>query len=280
MSALERSSARTELRGALLFVLARLPLGAADRLAWLIAWLWWTVVPIRKAVAVQNVGRAFPEWPPSKVRATLTAMLHNIVLGYIELLIAERTGATMVEAVGVEQLPPGSIVLAGHGGSWDLSLLALADRTPTALFLKPPSDPWARTQIAALRARHDLLGLSTGATLADGYLAMQSGRALLFIQDQRFNSGITSLFFGVPCRTSTGFAVSILRTGRPVYAVWQERLGLGRHRFWIAPFSMPARTGDDAGDVQALTDAANAWYADRIRERPSGWLWLHDRWKP
>jgi KDO2-lipid IV(A) lauroyltransferase len=259
--------------------LARLPLSVANGLAWCIAWLWWNVVPIRRAVAVQNVGRAFPEWRSSKVRATLTAMLHNIVLGYIELLVSERTGVSMVEAAGVEQLQPGSILLAGHGGSWDLSLLALSDRTPTALFLKPPADPWVRAQITALRARHGLLGLSTGATLTDGYAALASGRALLFIQDQRFNKGIQSLFFGVPCRTSTGFAAAVLRSGRPVYGVWQERLGVGRHRFWIAPFSMPSLTGDDAMDVQALTDAANAWYADRIRERPSGWLWLHDRWK-
>ncbi len=273
-------SAGSELRGAVVIILARLPLGVASGVAWFLAWAWWTVLPIRKRVAVRNLRRAFPEWSQARVRATLTAMLHNIVLGYIELLISERTGVSMVEAVGVEQLQPGSILLAGHGGSWDISLLALADATPTALFLKPPADPWARERIAALRARHGLLGLSTGATLADGYAALDSGRALLFIQDQRFNRGINSPFFGAACRTSTGFAVTILRTGRPVYGVWQQRLGVGRHRFWITPFSMPARTGHEALDVQALTDAANAWYADRIREHPAGWLWLHERWKP
>ncbi len=267
------------MRGALLFVLGRLPLGVANGLAWLIAWVWWTLLPVRRGVAVQNVRRAFPDWSSARVRATLTSMLHNIVLGYIELLVSERTGVSMVEAVGVERLQPGSILLAGHGGSWDIALLALSDATPTALFLKPPAVPWARAQIAALRERHGLLGLSTGSTLSDGYAALHSGRALLFIQDQRFNKGIASPFFGVSCRTSTGFAVSVLRTGRPVYGVWQQRLGVGRHRFWIEPFSIPARTGDHALDVQTLTDAANAWYADRIREQPAGWLWLHDRWK-
>lgn len=265
--------------GALLVVLSRLPLPAGDALGWVVAAAWWWLVPVRRAVAVANVRRAFPDWPRRRVARTLRHMMHDIVLGYVELLVSERTGRHMVEGEGADTLPPGSLVLAGHGGSWDIALLAMADRTPTALFLKPPSSPSVRAWIAAVRARHDVLGLGPGTTLADGYRALADGRALLMIQDQRHNAGLWSPFFGVPCRTSAGFATAALDAGRPVYGVWQYREARGRHRFRIAPLPLPAPTGDRAADVQRITDAANAWYEARIRECPHGWLWLHDRWR-
>lgn len=263
----------------LLAVLARLPLRAADALAWGLAALWWWGVPVRRGLAEANVRRAFPGWPRRRVARMLRRMMHDIVLGYVELLVSERTGRCMVEGEGVEGLPAGALVLAGHGGSWDIALLAMADRTPTALFLKPPANPAARAWIAEVRARHDVLGLGPGTTLADGYRALADGRALLLIQDQRHNAGLLSPFFGAPCRTSAGFATAVLDSGRPVYGVWQERLGLGRHRFRIEPMACPTPTGDRAADVQRITDAANEWYAERIRACPHGWLWLHDRWR-
>jgi KDO2-lipid IV(A) lauroyltransferase len=259
-------------------VVSRIPIPVANVVAWGIAWTWWTLLPIRRGLAISNVRRAFPEFSGVQIRQTLVAMMHNIALFYMELLIFERRGVRLT-VDNSASIPPGSLVVAGHAGAWDIGLLTLAHEIPLATFVRTPKDPWVSRFMAAIRDSHGLLSLETGAGMAEGYAALEAGRSLMFIQDQRFNSGIPSPFFGVPCKTSPGLAVAHIKTGRPVYACWQARRGPGKHRFWAMPMEMPALTGDKKVDVQAITDACNAYYAARIREYPSGWLWLHDRWR-
>jgi KDO2-lipid IV(A) lauroyltransferase len=260
-------------RNLLVAVLAHVPLIVADAFAWVIAWVWWLVLPIRRRDAVDAVRGALPGVSPRRV---LTRMMHDLALGYVELLQFERLQIIVEGAAGI---PPGALVLAGHGGAWDVALLAWADTFPLAIFLRTPTDPWTRDFLAAHRARHDLVALETGARMDDAYAALAAGRSVLFIQDQRHAKGIPSAFFGRPARTSAGIAAAHLRTGRPIWAAWQWREGRGRHRLHIAPLEMPALTGDRDADTQAITDATNRWYEARIRAYPHGWLWLHRRWR-
>ncbi|MFZ5480351.1 MAG: lysophospholipid acyltransferase family protein [Myxococcota bacterium] len=261
------------MRDALVRVLERLPLWIADAMAWAIAWTWWWIVPVRRGEAVANLQAALPEAP---ARATLVRMMHDLVLGYVEIL---QFGRLAVTVEGAEAIPPGSILLAGHGGSWDVALLAWADAVPLGIFLKTPSDPWVRDLLARLRREHDVLALETGARMKDAYAALAAGRSIMFIQDQRFGKGVPSPFFGRPALTSAGLAAAVLKTGRPVFGCWQWREGVGRHRLRVEPLALPPLTGDREVDARAITDATNRWYEAQIRARPHGWLWLHRRWK-
>jgi KDO2-lipid IV(A) lauroyltransferase len=257
----------------LLAVLSRVPLPMASGFAWGIAWLWWWVLPIRRRVAAENLRRALPDVP---VRPTLTRMMHDLVLGYVEILDLSRV---RVDVAGAEAVPPGALLLGGHGGSWDLALLRWADAIPLAIFLRTPADPWARARIAALRAAHDVRALETGARMDAAYAALDEGRSVFFVQDQHFARGIPSPFFGRPSPTSLGIAAAALRTGRPIFGAWQWREGPGHHRLHVAPLPLPPPTGDRDADLRAITDACNGFYEAQIRARPHGWLWLHRRWR-
>lgn len=260
-------------RDALVAVLARVPLRVASGVCWLVAWLWWWVLPIRRRDAVEAIRASLPEVAP---RPVLTRMMHDLALGYVELLQFERLTITVE---GAEHIPPGTLLLGGHGGSWDVALLAWADAFPLAIFLRTPSDAWTRRFLAAHRARHDLVALESGAKMDDAYSALTTGRAVFFVQDQRHAKGLASPFFGRPAQTSAGIAAAHLKTGRPIWAAWQHRVGVGRHHLAIAPLPMPPCTNDRAADIQAITDITNAWYEARIRVHPHGWLWLHRRWR-
>lgn len=260
-------------RDALVWLLARVPLRLADALAWLVAWTWWLVLPVRRRVGVENLRAALPHLAP---RPVLTRMMHDLVLGYVELLQYER-GRVRVDVDA--PMPPGSLLVSGHGGAWDLALLACADHHPVAIFLKTPADPWVRAWLAERRRRHDVGALETGSTLEDAQVALAAGRSVIFIQDQRYARGIESPFFGRPARTSTGLATLALATGRPVWAAWPVRVGRAHHVLTWRPLPLPPPTGDRAVDRQRITDTVNAWYEARVRETPHGWLWLHRRWR-
>ncbi len=255
--------------------LARLPLVVADVLAWGIAWLWWWVIPIRRREAAEAV-RACLAVPPGPV---LRRMMHDLALGYVELLQIDRPGAVEVTFEGLDALPEGAIVLAGHGGAFEIAMLRFAERRKVAAFVRTPSARWARELMERLRAEHGLRTLNTGAGMEAGYAALGEGYTLLFIQDQRHAKGILSPFFGRPARTSAALAAAHLRTGRPIWGVWQWREGRGKHRVRFEPLAIRSSGGERAQVVQEITDEGNEWYASHIRRHPHGWLWLHRRWR-
>lgn len=258
-------------------ICAALPIPVLDAAAWLLAWLWWWLLPIRRREAQQNLRAALPEHATDGGRRVLCRMMHDILLSYLELCRWDRLQVTVQGGEGLRaQAGP---VLFGHLGAWDVGLLAIGDTVPTACFLRPPADPRARRFIAGLRDQHDVVRLEAGASLKDAGALISGGRSVLFVQDQRFNRGLEVEFFGRPALTSAAFAVCVLKDpARRAWtaATWRE--GPARHCVRIDPFPLPPLTGDREEDVRRITQATARWYEDRIRERPHGWLWLHRRW--
>jgi KDO2-lipid IV(A) lauroyltransferase len=245
---------------------ARMPLAAASAVAWLLAWTWWWVLPIRRRVAVENLRAALPDVAP---RPVLTRMMHDLVLGYVELLQFDRLRIEVVGAEGVR----GAVLVGGHGGAWDLALLGWARAFPVTIFLRTPTNAWVRGLLTRLRDEAGVHRLETGAGMDAAYRALAAGRNVFFVQDQRHNAGPPLPFFGRPAHTSLGAAAAVARTGCPVYGAWQWRVGTGHHRLELWPLAAQ-------GELRDVTNAFNTFYAQQIAARPHGWLWLHDRWKP
>lgn len=247
-----------------LFLARRVPLRVASAGAWGVAALWWFVLPIRRGVAVSNLSRALPEL---SARPVLIRMMHDLVLNFVEALQFSRLTITLegFEPVG------NAVLLGGHGGNWEAMLYALGERSATAIFLRTPSNVWVAARMAELRAAHRVIALETGATMDDGLAEVARGASLIFVQDQKHRGGMMTPFFNVPAPTSAAFAAAAARAGRPAFAFWQWREGVGRHRARVWPI-------DTSGSVEEVTAAANRFYEDRIREHPHGWLWLHRRW--
>ena len=155
----------------------------------LFGWIWWTILPVRKQLAVRNFKSSFPEEDERTLRTTVGV----VAWGYLELLFG---GDAHVE--GVEQVQPGSICLGGHAGSWDLILVAVAKRIPTTIFVKTPLHPLAAWAICHMRSRADLELLPPQESMKAAYAALESGRMVMFVQDQRHNRGIVSDFWVDP----------------------------------------------------------------------------------
>lgn len=235
----------------------------------LLGWIWWVLLPVRKRLAVANYVACFPERDPGELRRTVG----ELVLGYLELALGRRA-----EGRGLDLLRGGGLVLAGHGGAWDLCLISAARELPVTIFVRQPSNPLAAWLIARARRRADIELLPPRGSMEAAYRALERGRVVVFVQDQRHNAGIPVPFFGRAAWTSPAFGAMAWRTRAPIFGVWQGREPGGRH--WVAAerldWAIPA---DREAAVRALTEQSQRFYEQKIRSRPWSWLWLHDRWK-
>ena len=257
---------------ALAWIAERTPLPVAHHLSRLLAWVWWLVVPVRKRLAVQNLASCFPDLPPGP---TLRRCVAEILLGYVELLQLDRVRFTWEGAELIhDRAPAGSLVLCGHGGSWDLVAAAIprAQLLRVAMFVRRPSDPGVNALIERIRVERGLTLLPPDDSMSELYARLERGETIALALDQRRNSGIPVPFFGRPAWTSPGMAAAAAKTGTPVFGLWQWRTGVGRHHVRLVEIPL-------SGDVTEDTARMNRFYEARIRERPHGWLWLHDRWR-
>ena len=235
----------------------------------LLGWLWWTALPVRKRLAVNNYRAAFPERDPGELRQTVSEMFWS----YIDLI--RGAPSTIFD---VEIMKHGGIALAGHGVGWDLSLIRAAQQVPVTIFVKAPTNPLAASIIRRLRAQADLELLPPRGSMASAYRALERGRVVAFVQDQRHNAGLPVPFFGRPARTSPAFASMAWRTRAPLFGAWPSLGPTGGYQAHIERLDWEIPESREEA-IARLTERSALWYEQKIRQHPRGWLWLHDRWR-
>lgn len=260
------------------WVCSRLPLRVAWFFSWSLAWFWWTVIPIRRAIAVENFHAVFPDLPAG---ANIRREVAELVMGYFELFHEARKPCVQLTVENGElvrdQLATGTgaILVAGHFGSWDLvgPMVGRAESLPVTVIVKNPRWKPAADYVERVRKTFGL-GLLPSIGCFDSIVdEITAGRLLVFLLDQRYRKGIPVDFFGRPAWTTPVVAVTVERTGAPVFGLTYWREGIGKH---TARFSGPLPM---VGDVEADTTTIQRFYEDTIRERPHSWLWLHNRWR-
>jgi KDO2-lipid IV(A) lauroyltransferase len=264
---------------AAIWLFARIPLPILAAFTWVITWLWWVVVPIRKRLGVQNFHSVFPDLPAGP---HLRRMFYGMVLGYFEILREIRSPVVRLDVDGVPKIREllaqgkGLIVVCGHLGSWDLScsLVVRNNQLPATAVVKIPTNPEAARLMEDFR--HAVGGelISGRGTMAQVYQHLERKRLIAMFLDQRYKYGVIVPFFGRPAWTSAAAAVPAAKLGTPVWFYDTWRVGIGHHAaHFYGPIPM-------TGDVEKDTTEIMRWYEEAIRRRPHNWLWLHDRWKP
>ncbi len=276
------------LAGGLLWLCARLPLGAASALGGAVAGAVGPHLP-RSRIAVRNIARAFPEKSPQEVRATVRAMWDHI--GRLALESAHLRAIDCyapggpVEVIGAEHLDAikaggrATIFFAGHIGQWDLPPVAVHQRGVDATIIYREINNQVLNRIMAyyrtpMGAFHNK-GRSAAKTMIEG---LREGRHFAMLVDQKLSDGIAVPFFGRPAMTAPAMAQFAVRDGVPLLPARCERLRGARFRVTFYPPLDVPRTGDRAADVAETMRRVNALMEGWIRARPEQWLWLHNRW--
>ena len=265
---------------ALAGLLARTPLPIADAFAAFASLLWWTALPIRRGLATANLRRALPGAPPGPV---LRRMMQGLVLGYFELFRElRRPGSIHLAIEGTEAIAArvsagkGTLVLAGHFGSWDLvgPLIVRQTGLPATVVVKVPRSASVAALMEEVRTGFGM-GLlpNRRGVMPQVYEALSAGHLVVFVLDQKLARGIAVPFFGRPALTAPSLAAAAAKSGAAVHFLEYWREGTARHgASFSGPLPVTGRLEDDTAAFTRLIE-------DAIRRRPHNWLWMHDRWK-
>lgn len=236
-----------------------------------------------------NLARAFPEQDERArerlLRANLRATIRTLLeCGSIWHRPAPWIQARIVRVIGRVHVDAplkrgrGVLVLGGHLGNWELSILYGSLTLPIGYLYKPPRSQRVDELLTAHRARFGATMIPTGgAALRRAVRLLRDGRALGMMIDQLPRAGdrVEAPFFGVPAATMTLPHRLVRATGCAV--VMGHCLRTADGRGWRIRFDPVP--GADAPDPVAAATAMNAALARVIADAPEQYLWHYRRFE-
>lgn len=247
------------------------------------------VIHPRRKVAMENLGRVFPEKDEAWKQNLLKRHYDHLSMSVVEFLALSgkpEDCLSWVEGVeGEEYLAPllepgkGAIILTGHVGNWELLSAWLCRKgVPLSAVVQRNEDPEIESFIDGCRTRAGLKTISKSFGMRGAVKVLRQGGVLGLLMDQH-GGDLVLPFFGYPARTFGGPAAFARLADVPIVPVFAYRTGLFRHRVVIQPpLNLP--DGLQSGEfVQAVTADCNAVLEKAILRFPEQWLWLHRRWR-
>jgi Kdo2-lipid IVA lauroyltransferase/acyltransferase len=248
----------------------------------------WAALPRRRAVALENLARAFPEHPASEIARIGRGSFRHLGMNFVESCVFFfRPPARLLSRVSVDGVPNfesaavrgrGMIMLTAHFGNWELLAASHAlTRFSLSVVVRPLDSPLFDPLLERFRRRSGVELITKRRALSEIVEALRRRRMVGILLDQNASrrEGVFVPFFGVPASTSKGMALIALRTGAPVLPVFIRRRPDGHH---VVEVGAPVPVPPD-GDVVAFTHAFNEAIEAAIRRAPEQWFWLHRRWK-
>ncbi len=248
------------------------------------------LVPIRKDVARNHIGRAFPEYGAREVERLLKASYASVSKTILEILKLPRIDREvlrgMVSIEGREHLDralekgKGLIVVTYHFGNWELMGTAtVLSGYPLDVIYQRQTNPLSDAYINRTRELMGMRTIERGEAVNRAIRALRDNRIVAFLSDQDAREdGVFAPLFGRSASTPRGPALLSLRLDIPIVTTVSLRNADGTHRIVISPLEIE-RSGNMEEDVYAIVSEFNSRLEQHVRERPSQWLWFHRRWK-
>jgi KDO2-lipid IV(A) lauroyltransferase len=258
----------------------------AERLGESLSVLWYTLDKKHRNRTLKNLSMAFPEWNDSTCQHNSKEVFRHF--GRISgdffrspIRTNEEVIAT-TEVFGLEHLEEaeamghGVLMMTGHLGNWErFAQWAVAIGRPLTVVARDANQEGVQSQVLRIRESVGVEVLSRGNTARQALVLLRKNKRLGILPDQN-SADCFVPFFGRPCGTVTGPAVLHRRTGAAILPCYCVRLDYNRYRVIGLPLIDP---GNQEEDVVALTAKMNEVLESVIREYPTQWLWMHDRWK-
>jgi KDO2-lipid IV(A) lauroyltransferase len=175
----------------------------------------------------------------------------------------------------------GVIFLTCHLGAFDLQVTNMSLRGLKPNIIGTPlKDERLNELLFNYRNAYGAVAIERGKETLRLIKALLKGGAvaILIDQDTRVKSRFVN-FFGRPAATPVGAAILALKTGAAVVPTYVHLAEDGKQHMHILPALPLIATGDEERDIVANTQAYTDFIEHAIRQHPTQWVWMHERWK-
>lgn len=244
----------------------------------------------RSKVAQKNLKCSMPELDDKQIDQIIVDMWENLGRVFTEFPHMAKLDKESLNKVltveGLEHLEKirninkGSIIVTGHLANWEIGSKALAvyDFLANGVYRKG-NNPVLDRIIQQIRNHYQTNAIPKGK--AGARLLVQSikqgGRVGVLI-DQKMDDGIPVKFFGRDAMTATAIAKLALKFDCPLVPVRVVRVQAHYQKLIIYPPLEITKTGDREADTKNIMATINSILEEWIREYPSQWIWIHNRW--
>ena len=250
-----------------------------------LAFVAFSILRIRRDVALENIHRAFPGLHEKECRRIAGASYYHMGMTFVEMLMIPSFAPRVLEIVNIADAAllhrmlnasNGLIIVSAHMGNWELmgaSLAAFGFKLhPLA---KRQSNPLVDDFITRSRAMYGMDVIHNDGALKRMVQMVKNKEAVVFVSDQDSGRrGVFVPFFGVPASTPTGAAQMALKYGTSVMTAFCIRLKPGRYRLDIR--EVPVDPNDTVEDV---TIRFTRVIEEMVERYPEQYFWMHRRWK-
>jgi len=173
----------------------------------------------------------------------------------------------------------GLIFVGGHIGNSDLAAALLARKGfPVHVIAEPLQPPKWDDLVQAARAAAGLTVVPLGSSAIRLLRVLRARGILAFLIDRPMqDQGVAVQFFGGNVNVPAGAAALALKADAQVLVAYIVRTGNSYVANISPAISLPS-TGDQAFDLQALTQAMFDWLERIIRQYPDQWFMFRPMW--
>lgn len=274
-------------------IIQALSLDAAAAVARTLAWLLCDVVRLRRRLVDENLAASFPEKSVSERAQIARAQYEHLLLLAFEIAHAPRkihetnwrkfvTIHRKRELVSAMLAPRPRVIVTAHFGNFEIAgfmsgLLGIPTFTVARTLDNPYLDDYLN-QFRELKGQFILPKVGS-APQADAVLAME-GTLVLLGDHHAGPKGCWVEFMNRPASCHKAVALFTLLSGAPMIVTYCRRLGKPlQFELGLAGIQDPLVTSSELAGVKPLTQWYNSRLEEFIRDCPSQYWWVHNRWR-
>ncbi|MCX7944888.1 MAG: lysophospholipid acyltransferase family protein [Deltaproteobacteria bacterium] len=250
-------------------------------LGYLLGYLWFYVLRIRRNEAIKNVCMVLGVDRDEGKRIVLQSMI-NIVISFLE-FISQRKVKVAYKGLEnwIQRLKGGAIVATAHTSNWDILERVACENSIKlgVLSRKTKFSPLQSLLEELRRSRNEVVFWEhTGIATLVRFLRSEGVLGVVIDQNMPPRHGRPAKFFNKMVNTTFTPQILSIRSGRPIIPVFIRRVELGSYEIiFYEPHILRDHSDEE---IQNSMNYLNELLEKFIRENPSQWLWVHKRFKP
>ncbi len=274
------------------FLFKILGLKLSRKASYLIALLFYYLIPIRKKTTIENLTIAFPEFSKKKIEEIAFGSYRSFAITIVEILYmpnltkvqAEKFISSDNNDIVLERFKEnrGVILISAHFGNWEAMAISIGLQLniPLGAVVKSQRNQLVSEWLNNLRSKWGNKIIPLGISIRKVYQTIKENNIVAMVSDQRGPAdGIRVNLFGKKASVYAGTAALALKSKCPVFfcvAVRQKDYTYKTHFYEVSFDNLPENEDEKIIEIsQRHTDLLE----QQVRAHPEQWLWMHKRWK-